>query len=198
VPAVSVASRPKRIRRTERGCNTTLEIDGLQKHFSPGSTILTREAAHPESYSQTRPGAYSFIHIAAHAEVKENSPLDSAIILSNSYRGFKLYARDVMDIPLRAELVTLSACRTSGARAYSGEGLVGFAWAFLRAGAQSVIAGLWDVDDESTWQIMDRMYTKLKSGADPAGALRESKLELLRTRYAKPFYWGPFQCYRQR
>ena len=106
--------------------HTKLEIDGLQKHFSPGSTILTREAAHPESYSQTRPGAYSFIHIAAHAEVKENSPLDSAIILSNSHRGFKLYARDVMDIPLRAELVTLSACRTSGARAYSGEGLVGF------------------------------------------------------------------------
>jgi tetratricopeptide (TPR) repeat protein len=177
--------------------HTKLEIDGLQKHFSPESTILTREAAHPESYSQTRPGAYSFIHIAAHAEVKENSPLDSAIILSVSNSGFKLYARDVMDIPLRAELVTLSACRTSGARTYSGEGLVGFAWAFLRAGAQSVIAGLWDVDDESTWQIMDRMYAKLKSGLDPAAALRESKLELLQTRYAKPYYWGPFQCYRQ-
>jgi hypothetical protein len=61
-----------------------------------------------------------------------------------------------MQVPLRADLVTLSACRSSGARTYAGEGLVGLARAFLQAGAGSVIAGLWDVSDQSTSEMMDR------------------------------------------
>ena len=48
-----------------------------------------------------------------------------------------------------------------GRRAYSGEGLVGLAWAFLRAGAHNVIAGLWEVTDASTEQLMDRFYNEM-------------------------------------
>jgi len=65
-------------------------------------------------------------------------------------------ARDIVQHPLHADLVTISACYGGGERAYSGEGLVGLAWAFLRAGAHNVIAGLWDVTDASTEQLMDR------------------------------------------
>jgi len=52
-----------------------------------------------------------------------------------------------VNLPLQAELVTISACRSAGARTYSGEGLVGLAWAFLNAGAHNVVAGLWNVED---------------------------------------------------
>ena len=48
--------------------------------------------------------------------------------------------------------------------AEAGEGLVGFAWAFLRAGAQRVIAGLWDVDDRSTADLMGRVYAEIALG----------------------------------
>jgi len=67
-------------------------------------------------------------------------------------------ARDIVQHPLHADLVMISACYGGGERAYSGEGLVGLAWAFLRAGAHNVIAGLWPVTDASTEQLMDRFY----------------------------------------
>ena len=69
--------------------------------------------------------------------------MDLAVIFSGPDTAFKLYARDVAEMPLTADLVTVSACRSAGDRAYSGEGLVGFAWAFLRAGSRRVVAGLW-------------------------------------------------------
>src|SRR5690606_30495278 len=99
------------------------------------------------------------------------------------------------DIPLAADLVTISACRSSGARTYAGEGLVGFAWTFLQAGARSVIAGLWEVGDRSTALLMDRLYAEIAAGRPPAEALQEAKLSLIRGSYSKPWYWGPFQIY---
>jgi CHAT domain-containing protein len=91
----------------------------------------------------------------------------------------------------------VSACRSAGERAYSGEGLVGFAWAFLRAGASRVIAGLWDVDDRSTAELMDSLYARMAAGDTAPRALRAAKLSLLTKAgtYAKPYYWGPFQVF---
>jgi CHAT domain-containing protein len=102
-----------------------------------------------------------------------------------------------MRVPLRAELVTISACRGAGARSYSGEGLVGFAWAFLQAGAHNVIAGLWDVSDRSTSELMANLYSEMAKGLGPAEALRAAKLGLLKSSgpYRKPYYWAPFQLF---
>jgi CHAT domain-containing protein len=102
-----------------------------------------------------------------------------------------------MNVPLRASLVTISACRSAGAKTYSGEGLVGLSWAFLRAGARNVVAGLWDVTDESTANLMGDFYAELVKGEPPARALRDAKLRMIASHgaYRKPFYWGPFQLY---
>jgi len=137
------------------------------------------------------------VHFTAHATANMESPLESAVVLSGPDTGYKLYARDVADKPLRADLVTVSACRSAGERTYSGEGLVGFAWAFLHAGARRVIAGLWDVDDRSTARVMDELYAGLQAGQAPARALREAKLALIREggQPAGPYYWGPFQIF---
>jgi CHAT domain-containing protein len=74
---------------------------------------------------------------------------------------------------------------------------VGFAWAFLRAGAKRVIAGLWDVDDRSTAELMDNLYARMAKGETPSQALRGAKLTLLAKggNYGKPYYWGPFQSF---
>jgi CHAT domain-containing protein len=135
------------------------------------------------------------IHFTTHAAANTESPLDSAVILSGPPDGFRLYARDVAGLPLGAELVTVSACRSAGERAYSGEGLVGFAWAFLRAGSRRVVAGLWDVDDRSTAGLMDAFYGRLAAGERPARALRLAKLSMLGGEFAQPYYWGPFQIF---
>ena len=99
--------------------------------------------------------------------------------------------------PLSADLVTISACRSAGERTYAGEGLVGFAWAFLRAGAQRVIAGLWDVDDRSTADLMGRVYAEMAQGRSPSAALRSAKLDMIARggSGAKPYYWAPFQLF---
>jgi CHAT domain-containing protein len=127
------------------------------------------------------------------------SPLDSAIVLSKSpveTDSFKLYARDIVQHPMHADLVIISSCYGAGSRAYSGEGLVGLAWAFLRAGAHNVIASLWEVTDASTEQLMDRFYDELDKGASPDAALRAAKLSLLHgSAFHNPFYWAPFQLY---
>jgi len=173
------------------------EIASIAESFRKADLSVHRGgAAAPEAYAGA--GAATHIHFSAHAVANPEHPLDSAVILSPGKSGYKLYARDLLATPLRAELVTLSACRGAGSRAYSGEGLVGFTWSFLRAGAARVIAGLWNVDDQSTARLMADFYQRLGRGAHPEAALREAKLALLRApgNFRKPYYWGAFQVYR--
>ena len=174
------------------------EMSSIVRHFG-GQSSRTYEGAQasPDEFRSARPELFSLVHFTAHATANRESPLDSAVILSGPDDGYKLYARDVADLPLQAELVTVSACRSAGERVYAGEGLVGFAWAFLRAGARRVIAGLWDVDDRSTADLMDAMYARLAAGDSPPQALRAAKLALMARGgvVAKPYYWGPFQVF---
>ena len=102
-----------------------------------------------------------------------------------------------MNVARTTRVVTLSACRGAGAREFAGEGLVGLTWAFLSSGAGSVIAGLWNVEDASTADLMTGLYGRLARGQAPAEALRQAKLELRLSdaAYAKPYYWAPFVTY---
>ena len=159
--------------------------------------VITGAKASPAAYRQAQPEHFMAIHFAAHAEANEERPLESAVVLARAGDSYKLYARDVVDIPIHAELVTLSACRSAGAREYAGEGLIGFAWAFLQAGARAVVAGLWDVSDGSAEPLMAKFYEGVNASRDPVKALREAKLWLLHggARFQKAFYWGAFQTY---
>ncbi len=175
-----------------------LEIGSIQNLFAAEErTVITGLQAHPGAYREADPGRFALIHFSAHAVANRESPLDSAVILSQQGDSFKLYARDVAAMPLHADLVTIAACRSAGARAYSGEGLVGFTWAFLQAGARNVVAGLWDVSDRSTSELMANLYSEMAKGLGPAEALRSAKLALLRSAgpYRKPYYWAPFQLF---
>jgi CHAT domain-containing protein len=153
--------------------------------------------ATPAEFAKANPAQFSVIHFAAHAEANRTAPLESAVILSKRGDKFKLYAKDILDTRLEASLVTVSSCSSAGARAYRGEGLLGFAWAFLQAGAGSVIAGLWDVADAAAARLMERTYREIAGGASPAEALRTAKLAMINdsSSVRKPFYWAPFQIY---
>jgi CHAT domain-containing protein len=174
------------------------EIDSIV-HNGGGvhPAVLRGAQATPAAYMAAAPERFRFIHFAAHAAANSQSPLDSAVILAGPADANRLLARSVMSVPLAAELVTISACRSAGGKAYAGEGLVGFAWAFLRAGARNVIAGLWDVSDRSTAELMAGLYANVAAGEDVPTALRAAKLDLIHKggAYAKPFYWAPFQLY---
>jgi len=177
------------------------EISRVRNHFTPSATTLfAKEQATPVAYLSSRPEQFSYLHFVAHGTASQLTPLDSAVVLSratSSDDSFKLYAREIVKHPLRAELVTISACYGAGSRTYTGEGLVGLSWAFLRAGAHNVIGALWEVSDASTPQLMDKMYAEIANGKSPDEALRAAKLSLLHSDgvFRKPFYWAPFQLY---
>jgi CHAT domain-containing protein len=181
--------------------NAADEISQIQKHFSSESrTVLTGPRAVPAAYADSRPDQFSYIHFVAHGTASRLSPLDSAVVLSPAAdhpENFKLYARDIVQRPVRASLVTISACYGSGLRTYADEGMVGLAWAFMRAGAHNVIGALWEVNDASTALLMDRLYSEIDAGNAPEAALRAAKLSLIHSpeTFRKPRYWGAFQFY---
>jgi CHAT domain-containing protein len=173
-------------------------MSSIVSHFRPNQVTVYQDSdATPAAYRDAPLDRFSMVHFTAHATANRESPLESSVVLSGPDTAYKLYARDVADTPLNAELVTVSACRGAGERTFSGEGLVGFAWGFLRAGARRVIAGLWDVDDRSTARLMDELYSGLQAGRTPARSLREAKLALIREggQPASPYYWGPFELF---
>jgi CHAT domain-containing protein len=177
------------------------EMQKVGRYFPDGRRrVLDGKQATPSAYLTSNPERFTYLHFVTHGTASHTRPLESAVILSKEGDSYKLYARDIVQHRLSANLVTISACNGSGTRAYSGEGLVGLSWAFLRAGAHNVIGALWEVSDASTPQLMDTLYGELSQGKDPATALRDAKLTLLhsndpRSVFKKPFYWAPFQLY---
>jgi CHAT domain-containing protein len=181
--------------------NAPAEVDEIKRHFrADRETVLTQAEAVPSAYGTVRPDRFEYIHFVAHGTASRLSPLDSAVVLSASAgqrNDYKLYAREIVHHPLHARLVTISSCYGSGLRAYAGEELVGLSWSFLRAGAHNVIGALWEVNDTSTPQLMDRLYGGLESGSNPDEALRTAKLAMMHSDGVtrKPMYWAAFQLY---
>jgi len=176
--------------------NAADEIARVKKHFA-ATTVLEGARATPRAYESANAGRFGLIHFVAHGIATRQRPLDSAVVLARNGDSYKLYARDILKHPLRARLVTISSCHGAGLRAYTGEGLVGLAWAFLHAGARQVIAALWEVNDSATPQLMDDLYQGIHAGHDPATALRAAKLKLIRGGgiNRQPKYWAPFVLY---
>jgi CHAT domain-containing protein len=177
------------------------EMQKISQHFPEAQcTVLQGKQATASAYLASHPERFSYLHFVTHGTASQTRPLDSAVILSKDGDSYKLYAREIVARPLKAQLVTISACNGAGTRAYAGEGLVGLSWAFLRAGARNVVASLWEVSDaSSTGELMDAFYGGLDRGEDPAAALRDAKLKILKangnTVFRKAFYWAPFQLY---
>ena len=159
------------------------------------STRSTCRAKRPRRASRRRPTSAALLHVAAHAEVDEVDPLFSRILFSSSPAETGLLeAREIFRLDLGAvKLVTLSACESGLGKVSRGEEIVGFTRSFLSAGADSVIASLWPVADESTELLMTKLYQELVAGRDLASAMQAAQIEVQRNRrFAHPFFWAPF------
>ena len=109
----------------------------------------------------------------------------------------KLYARDLYNLSLNADLVVLSACETGIGKLQRGEGIVSLARAFAYAGAKSIVTTLWKVSDEQSKNLMTSFYKYLSKGKEKDEALRLAKLEFLqknekKTELLHPFFWASF------
>ncbi len=139
---------------------------------------------------------YKYLHFATHGQVNESKPELSRVFLSpTDEEDGSLYAGEIYNLKINADLVTLSACETGLGKIAKGEGIVGLSRAFQYAGANNLIVSLWQVADKSTSDLMIKFYDHHLHN-DYTGysmALRQAKLSLLRTdQYSNPYYWAPF------
>ncbi len=174
----------------------------------PESNVVLADAA-SESWLLSvlkRRSPYSILHFATHGLVDDVAPMTSALLLEGDAEADGLMlAGEVLALTLDADLVTLSACRTARGQLRRGEGFVGLQQSFLYAGASSVLASLWDVDDEATLRFMKTFYGHLAEGNPRSRALLLTRRELvqqtsqrrvvLRERpvsLAHPRFWAAF------
>jgi CHAT domain-containing protein len=140
------------------------------------------------------------VHFAVHGLVGERHPELSGLALTRlapdgqKLDGF-LSLHDIYNLPLRAQLVTLSACNTALGKAVRGEGLIGLTRGFLYAGVPRVVASLWKVGDDETADLMERFYHHLLvKRRSPTGALRHAQIEMWQQqKHGEPsFGWAAF------
>mgnify|MGYP001773397747 CR=1 FL=1 len=164
----------------------------------PEATLLTKAEAQ-EATLKSIMGQYRYLHLATHGYFSDVAPLQSGVLLAEppadaSEDGI-LTARELMELPLSAEMVVLSACESARGRARPGEGAIGMVWALTVSGIPTQVLSQWKVSDESTALLMTRYYQELKAGRSPASALREAALAVKQdTRFQHPYYWSPFIC----
>ncbi len=141
---------------------------------------------------------YRILHLSTHG-IADDKVGDYAYLAfgdptdENKYE--KLFIRDIYNIPLNADMVVLSACRTAYGKLQKGEGIISMARAFAYAGAKSIITSHWSVDDKSTGVIMEHFYKNLNSGKSKSEALQDAKLQFIESNKglkAHPFFWAAF------
>jgi CHAT domain-containing protein len=161
------------------------EIEALRSLF-PDTVALLNNGATVEALHQHAPSA-DVIHLACHGQFRPDNPLFSSLRLGDGW----LTVRDAYDLDLNCALVTLSACETGVNLVAPGDELMGLARGFFSAGAPSLLLSLWTVDDEATSLLMTWFYERLCGGANPATALRDAQLLLLKDK-PHPYFWSPF------
>ena len=204
---VTAATATARLRRELGRLPATRREAARVNEVFGGKAHLFLDADATEATARREIASASLAHFATHAVVDEALPLDSALVLSPSGgdEGL-LQAWEIAEqVKLTSDLVVLSACETARGGDRGGEGVLGLVRALQVAGARSVVASLWRVDDESTAELMGRFYSALATGLPRDEALRQAQLELLRgeveierdgrkvaLRTSEPRHWAPF------
>ncbi len=161
--------------------------------YSKAKAYVRRDAT--EDKVKAGLAGFNILHFATHGKLKGNIK-ESYILLAPSSDGKedgRLFIREIWGLELVGyQLVTISACETAKGKEASGDIMVSLETAFLRAGTPTILASLWEVDDQATGVLMKTFYHNVtKQGK--AEALRKAQVALLKDpRYVYPYYWAPF------
>jgi CHAT domain-containing protein len=163
---------------------------------NPSNTLLLGEEATETAFKKSV--NHRIIHLAVHAIANNTSPDRAALVLLSDPRHGEdgsLYPSEIVQFPLDADLVVLSACDTAVGPIEGEEGISTLARAFLLAGARTVVSTLWTIDDDSTLYLMKVFYAELGRKKSAPEALRLAKRSMLKKfgpRKAVPYYWAGF------
>src|SRR5205085_10848645 len=122
------------------------------------------------------------LHLAVHGFVNNSWPQMSGLVLPQAAGQEEaedgiLRIYEILSLRLKASLVVLSACDSGSGADITGEGLASLRRAFLAAGAESIIASLWRLNDRAAATFMIGLHRRLAEGRPPAEALRTAQVE---------------------
>jgi len=179
---------------SEREIANLRDVATEAQTFTASDYDATREQLLKTDFSQ-----YAILHFATHGWLNPEHPESSGLVLSTINREGKTVdgfvgLQDIYSLRAPVDLVVLSACQTGLGKNIRGEGLVGLTRGFMYAGATSVVASLWKVEDEATAELMRLFYTEmLKNGKTPAEALRAAQNSIRqKPEWSAPHYWAGF------
>jgi CHAT domain-containing protein len=175
-----------------------LEVSELAAAWRGRTTLLTGDRAAEANLKHLPLSSFGVLHFALHSAVDREFPDRSALVLSSRRSDSEddlLQAREVLNLALDADLVTLSACDAGSGTIEGIAGVNSLVQAFLMAGSSSVVASVWPADDMFTAALMKAFYANLRDGLDKAEALTLAKRQLLKLHgpSAVPFYWAGFR-----
>jgi CHAT domain-containing protein len=152
--------------------------------------VLVDEMATYTRFWTTAPGS-AIIHLAGHIHYDGTDPLASGMPLAGGrwLRASDLYLHYG---ELAGSTVVLSGCESARV-GLAGNDVLGLTSAFLYAGATTLVAGLWKVDDVATAVLMQAFYQPFLEGKAPSQSLQAAQLQFLQQPDHKhPYYWAPF------
>jgi tetratricopeptide (TPR) repeat protein len=172
------------------------EVADIAKLFpAPRADVLSGGSASESRLKRLTLADYRIIHFACHGTIDERYPHRSALVLSLPDAAEDdgwLQTREIYGMSLTASLVVLSACQTAKGLLESAEGPMALTRPFFFAGARSLVASLWQINDEATVHFMREFYRNLVLGRSESDALRSAKLWMLGSSWNHPYYWASF------
>lgn len=165
------------------------EVREIKKLFPESLVFIGSEAT--KSRAKTLSLKYNMLHFAVHTEMNEESPKETALMLSaDDKEDGNLSVEEIFGLNLSASLVVLNACETELGSLSRGDELVGLSRSFIYAGSPTVITTLWNVNDKSSFFLMKKFYKNINS-MTKVNALRSAQISLMQE-YPHPFYWAPY------
>jgi len=148
----------------------------------PRHTVLSGDGATKEALLAAMP-KHDVIHFAGHSRIVVEDPSKSHMVLATgrSFGDGVLYASEIAKLDLRGvKLVVLSSCGRTREDARGMGEVNGLVLAFLDAGAEAVVAGLWEAEDEGLKQLMQRVHEPPTAYESSGASLRAAQLANLR------------------
>lgn len=173
------------------------EIQALSQSGIPGEFLFGQAAT--EAIFKAQSPNFNILHLALHGEADLREPMNSKILFTqtvmDSTEDHVLYAYELQNMVLNAQLVVLSACESGSGKYQPGEGLLSLGRSFMQAGAVTVVMTLWKVEDGASARLMGHFYEGIKAGALPSDALHKAKLKFLKQADSwdsHPAFWAAF------
>lgn len=158
--------------------------------------VLFTDNSCSESTFKKSAANHAWLHLACHGHIASKYQEFFLELGATGDEDGNLTFGELSGMKLRAEHVTLSACKSGLGAHWAGETTTSIATGFALAGCPSVTMSLWNANDLTTSQLMQNYYEHLSDGECKTKAMQLAQLNFLKTNsdplLAHPYYWGSF------